>query len=106
MATVEHVQLFKVKYLCQKKWHTELSQYNLTHIPTGFFRVICRSYALMSACLASCHGFVVFPQGCRGTVILALLSRGCGDTVAHSKVLIKGWGGGSWNWTKGAPFPE
>ena len=24
MALVEHVQLFRVKYSCQKKWHTEL----------------------------------------------------------------------------------
>ena len=53
----------------------------------------CGSHALVSACLASCHGSVVFPRigvGGGGTVILAMFPRGCGDIVMRRWVLIKG----------------
>ena len=47
----------------------------------------------MFAGLASCHMSLVFAPGGGDTVILFPL--GCGDTVAHSQVFLKGGAGAS-----------
>ena len=54
------------------------------------------SCALAFARLALCHRSVVFPWECVVTVILAEFPKVCVDTIAHSRLLIKG-GGGSHN---------
>ena len=51
----------------------------------------CGLYALMFACLASCHASFVFPRGGGGRQF-GFVPRGCGDTIMHRR-LIKGVGG-------------
>ena len=54
----------------------------------------CGSYALMLACLASCHRSLLFPQGCGSLVTLAMLPT-VWDTIMHSRSDSIFWGGGA-----------
>ena len=93
VAPVEHVQLLKGKY-SKKKWHTELVSVELNIHPNMRFPGLffCGSYALVSACFASCNASFVSPRGAEGTVTLGMFPEGCEDTVACRWLLFRGGG--------------
>ena len=87
VAHVEHVQLFKVRYPRQKKWHTEpvypdrqFTGHFVVHMPSCL-HVLLRVRVL---CVLS---------GGKGTITLGIFPRGCEDTLARRRSLFEGLGG-------------
>ena len=84
----------RVKYSCRKSGMQCQSLSRAENAPQqAHSRSFCGSYALVFACLAFCHGSLVFPQGGRGTIILAMYLRpGVWDTITRRRVLMKAGG--------------
>ena len=92
---VEHVQLFKGEYSCQKKWHTEhVSQIPSMHVNRPFsgcsvVRMPCDLPVLLRVA-RPLHS----EWGGEGTVTWGTFPRGCEGTIARRCFLYKGGGGG------------
>ena len=83
VAPVEHLQLFKVKYSCQKKSTQSLSLpsrqflgYFVVHMPSCLHVLFCVVRLLHS-------------NGGEGGFTWGMFPRGCGDTIAHRWLLSK-----------------